>query len=49
MSSPGRLSQALVVAVAICAGTGQVEAQQQAALDTAHIEQITGLKGVLSR
>jgi phosphotransferase system IIB component len=39
----------LVIAVGVCAAASQVQAQQQAALDTARIEQITGLKGTFSK
>jgi hypothetical protein len=49
MSPLRRLSQALVIAVGICAAVSQVQAQQHAELDTARIEQITGLKGTYSR
>nr|WP_245254543.1 DUF1259 domain-containing protein [Paraburkholderia sp. LEh10] len=49
MLSPRRLSQALVIAVGVCAAASQVQAQQQAAPDTARIEQITGLKGTFSK
>ncbi|SIT43817.1 conserved exported hypothetical protein [Paraburkholderia ribeironis] len=49
MSSLRRLSQALVIAIGICAAASQVDAQQQTALDTARIEQITGLKGTYSK
>lgn len=48
MSTLRRLSQALVIAVGFCAAGTQVEAQQHGTLDTARIEQITGLKGTYS-
>lgn len=48
MSTLRRLSQALVIAVGFCAAVSQVEAQQHGTLDTASIEQITGLKGTYS-
>ncbi|SAK83071.1 protein of unknown function LppY and LpqO [Caballeronia fortuita] len=48
MSSLRRLSQALVIAIGMCAAAGQAQAQPQAEVDTARIEQITGLKGTYS-
>ncbi|AQH05220.1 hypothetical protein A9R05_39540 (plasmid) [Burkholderia sp. KK1] len=37
------------MAISVCAAASQAEAQQSAALDTAQIEQITGLKGNYSK
>ena len=48
MSSLRRLSQSVVLAVSVCAAASPALAQQQAAIDTARIEQITGLKGTFS-
>jgi Domain of Unknown Function (DUF1259) len=48
MSSLRRLSQELVIAVGLAAAAGQVKAEQPAGIDTARIEQITGLKGTFS-
>lgn len=48
MSQLLRISQALVIAIGVYACASQVQAQQQGALDTARIEQITGLKGTYS-
>jgi hypothetical protein len=45
MSSLRRLSQAIVFAVGAFMAAGPALAQQHAAIDTARIEQITGLKG----
>ena len=50
MSSLQRLSRVLIVAAAAgAAWAGQVHADQHAAMDTARIEQITGLKGTFSK
>ncbi|WP_433695132.1 DUF1259 domain-containing protein [Paraburkholderia phenoliruptrix] len=49
MSPLLRISQALVIAIGICTCASQVQAQQQGALDTGRIEQITGLKGTYSK
>lgn len=48
MSSLRRLSQAIVFAVGAFMAAGPALAQQHAAIDTARIEQITGLKGTFS-
>ena len=49
MSSLRRLSQSVVFAVSACAVAGPALAQQHTAIDTARIEQITGLKGTFSK
>lgn len=49
MSQLLRISQALVIAIGMYACASQVQAQQRGALDTARIEEITGLKGTYSK
>ncbi|MEX3634656.1 DUF1259 domain-containing protein [Paraburkholderia sp. BR14320] len=49
MSSLRRLSHALIIATSVCAFTSPANAQQPASIDTARIEQITGLKGTFSK
>jgi len=49
MSSLRRLSQAVVFAVGAFTAASPALAQQHAAIDTARIEQITGLKGTFSK
>jgi len=49
MSLLRRFSQALVVAASVCASVSPADAQQRAAIETARIEQITGLKGTFSK
>ncbi|MCU9957614.1 DUF1259 domain-containing protein [Burkholderia sp. BKH01] len=45
MSRPGKLTQAAATALVVFVIAGQADAQQHAGIDTAQIEQITGMKG----
>ncbi|WP_036022839.1 DUF1259 domain-containing protein [Paraburkholderia mimosarum] len=49
MSSLRRFSQVLIIAASVCGSVSPANAQQRAAIDTARIEQITGLKGTFSK
>ncbi|TCW84250.1 hypothetical protein C5O80_14460 [Burkholderia sp. SRS-46] len=48
MSRPRKLTQAAAAALVACVIAGQAGAQQHAGIDTAQIEQITGMKGAYS-
>lgn len=45
MSRPGKLTQAAATALVVFVIVGRADAQQHAGIDTAQIEQITGMKG----